>query len=104
MQLLFFALTQTQTRKTLQRQYLPVSSVSETAHWHAELPWLDAGSRSMMWQFVDLPFHIIMQTRDGMSGRDAALKQQFAEMAFFSRARTTGKMGEVVDKLKANLR
>lgn len=38
-----------------------------------------------------------------MNGADG-LKQHFAEINFFSRARNTGKMGEVVDKLKANLR
>ena len=38
-----------------------------------------------------------------MNGADG-LKQHFAEISFFSRARNTGKMGEVVDKLKANLR
>ena len=30
--------------------------------------------------------------------------KEFAEMAFFARARNTGNMSEVVDKLKANLR
>ena len=45
-----------------------------------------------------------VQPHDALSGRSAARKQQFAELAFFSRARSTGQMGEVVDKLKANLR
>ena len=44
-----------------------------------------------------------MQGRSDVHGKDG-LQQRFADMAFFSRARTTGKMGEVVDKLKANLR
>lgn len=43
-----------------------------------------------------------MQSHGSMRG-DEGLKQ-FAEMTFFSRARTTGKMSEVVDKLKCNLR
>ena len=30
--------------------------------------------------------------------------KEFAELAFFSRARTTGQMSQVVDQLKANLR
>ena len=44
-----------------------------------------------------------LQHRGDVHGQNC-LKQHFAEMAFFSRARTTGKMGEVVNKLKANLR
>ncbi len=44
-----------------------------------------------------------VQGRSDVHGKDG-LQQHFADMAFFSRARTTGKMGEVVDKLKANLR
>ena len=44
-----------------------------------------------------------VQGRSDVHGKDG-LQQRFADMAFFSRARTTGKMGEVVDKLKANLR
>ncbi len=44
-----------------------------------------------------------LQGRSDVHGKDG-LQQRFADMAFFSRARTTGKMGEVVDKLKANLR
>ena len=46
---------------------------------------------------------INFQARGDMNGADG-LKQHFAEINFFSRARNTGKMGEVVDKLKANLR
>ncbi|DBB00143.1 TPA: hypothetical protein ACH3X1_013988 [Trebouxia sp. C0004] len=46
---------------------------------------------------------MVPQGRSDVHGKDG-LQQQFADMAFFSRARTTGKMGEVVDKLKANLR
>ena len=53
--------------------------------------------------------HCAEQQGCGVQGRNdahgkAGLQQHFADMAFFSRARTTGKMGEVVDKLKANLR
>jgi len=44
-----------------------------------------------------------LQGRSDVHAKDG-LQQRFADMAFFSRARTTGKMGEVVDKLKANLR
>jgi len=44
-----------------------------------------------------------LQGRSDGHAKDG-LQQRFADMAFFSRARTTGKMGEVVDKLKANLR
>ena len=73
-------------------------------HTAPGLPPTYAGPPTLIQQHVKLPLHPVTQTRDGMSGRDAALKQQFAEMAFFSRARNTGKMGEVVDKLKANLR
>lgn len=46
---------------------------------------------------------MVPQGRSDVHGKDG-LQQHFADMAFFSRARTTGKMGEVVDKLKANLR
>lgn len=44
-----------------------------------------------------------MQSQGNRQGSNDGLKE-FAEMAFFSRARNTGKMSEVVDKLKANLR
>lgn len=50
----------------------------------------------------DLKFYRL-QGRGDMHGKEG-LQQHFADMAFFSRARTTGRMGEVVDKLKANLR
>ncbi len=46
---------------------------------------------------------MLMQACGDIHGEDR-VKQHFVGMAFFSRARTTGKMGEVVDKLKANLR
>ena len=44
-----------------------------------------------------------MQSHQDMHDGKDGLKE-FAELAFFSRARTTGQMSEVVDKLKANLR
>ena len=46
---------------------------------------------------------LALQSRRDMHGSKDGL-DEFAEMAFFSRARTTGQMSEVVDKLKANLR
>lgn len=46
---------------------------------------------------------LALQTQGHLRGSKDGLKE-FAEMAFFSRARNTGKMSEVVDKLKANLR
>lgn len=46
---------------------------------------------------------LALQSRRDMHDSKDGLKE-FAEMPFFSRARTTGQMSDVVDKLKANLR
>lgn len=46
---------------------------------------------------------LALQSRRDMHDSKDGLKE-FAEMPFFSRARTTGQMSEIVDKLKANLR
>lgn len=58
----------------------------------------------MSWLCLHMTSLNAVQPHDALSGRSAARKQQFAELAFFCRARSTGQMGEVVDKLKANLR